>query len=175
MAISDDDADIFKNTMHGVKPLKDTNKISAPKPKRVRRKKHQQESDEDQLFLSDHCAEDITHEQFLCYAKPGVQPKYFRQLKQGKIAIEADLDLHGCTIDDARKIFSEFMLSSQKHGLRCVRVVHGKGYRAQTKIPLMKSKVYTWLKQMPNILAFCSCVPKDGGTGALYVLLAREG
>lgn len=159
--------------MKGVTPLKDSNKITSTVPKIQRFKKHKPDFSEAPLPLSDHCSEEITHEQFLSYIKVGVQPKYFRQLKQGKLTIEAELDLHGYTIDGARAAFSEFMSVSQEQGLRCIRVIHGKGYRAQTKTPLIKSKVYVWLKQMPNILAFCSCTPKDGGTGAVYVLLAK--
>src|SRR6056297_1731239 len=168
------DADIFKEAMKGVVPLQDANRAPSAQPRKPKFKKQAPVFDETQISLSDHCSENITHEQFLSYAKQGLQPKHFRQLKQGKLAIKAELDLHGYNIEDARAAFCQFILECYDYDFRCVRVIHGKGYRAQTKVPLMKSKVVTWLKHMPYVLAFSSCTPRDGGTGALYILLERR-
>ncbi len=94
-------------------------------------------------------------------------------MKQGKIAIQAELDLHGYTIDQARERLLAFIDLAVMRKYRCVRIIHGKGYRGQAKTPVLKSKTYCWLTQLPDILAFSSCQSKDGGTGAVYVLLKR--
>lgn len=167
--------DLFKQAMAGVTPLKSKNTIShqTPQPKKILRKIETPDF-ETVIPLSDHCAVDILPEQHLSFVKSGVQPLQFRQLKQGKIPVQAELDLHGSTIDQAREQFLRFIQQAQQRGCRCVRIIHGKGYRGQTKIPILKSKVFTWLRQMPNVLAFSSCQPKDGGTGATYVLLSNK-
>ncbi|MFZ9182955.1 MAG: Smr/MutS family protein, partial [Hylemonella sp.] len=60
-------------------------------------------------------------------------------------------------------------------GLRCVRVVHGKGHGSPGKTPVLKNRVHSWLVQKKEVLAFVQARPADGGAGALVLLLVQAG
>ena len=107
----------------------------------------------------------------LSYVQPGVQKQVFRKLKRGQYSIGAELDLHGLTKVEAEKQLNEFIYEIRSRGIRCVRIIHGKGYGSTNKGPVIKPLVNRWLQQRSEILAFCSARPVDGGTGAVYVLV----
>jgi DNA-nicking Smr family endonuclease len=107
----------------------------------------------------------------LSFRRPGVRDQTLRQLRRGRFPVEDELDLHGLNQAAAREQLAEFIASSRHAGLRCVRVVHGKGYRSGARGPVLKIAVNTWLKRHPDVLAFTSARAIDGGTGAVYVLL----
>ncbi len=94
------------------------------------------------------------------------------RLKKGQIPIDANLDLHGMTLEVAREAFSTFLQRAQANAWRCVRIIHGKG-GADTP-PVLKNAVIQWLPQSPCVLAYCSARGQEGGTGALYVLIRGE-
>ena len=95
------------------------------------------------------------------------------RLRRGRLAIEADLDLHGRFVADALTALSRFLDESRRLRRRCVRIVHGKGFGSTGGRAVMKANVDRWLRTRSEVLAFCSAIPPDGGTGALYVLLRR--
>ncbi len=95
------------------------------------------------------------------------------RLRRGRLTVEADLDLHGRIVADAVVALDRFLDDSRRRGRRCVRIVHGKGFGSRSGLPVMKAHVDRWLRTRPEVLAFCSATPPDGGTGALYVLLRR--
>ena len=68
----------------------------------------------------------------------------------------------------------EFIHECQHQGMRCIQIIHGKGYRSQSGRAVLKPHVAYWLKRMDEVLAFCPAQPKDGGNGALYVLLKAQ-
>ncbi|MGH8397088.1 MAG: Smr/MutS family protein [Gammaproteobacteria bacterium] len=107
----------------------------------------------------------------LFYAKPGVQNTVIRKLRRGHFSVGAKLDLHGLRSEDARVALVEFLQSVRGKRIRCVRIIHGKGYRSGPKGPVLKQKLNGWLRQRDGVMAFCSARPVDGGTGAVYVLL----
>jgi DNA-nicking Smr family endonuclease len=107
----------------------------------------------------------------LSYRRPGVRDQTLRHLRRGRYPVEDELDLHGLSQAAARDHLAEFIASSRHAGLRCVRVVHGKGYRSGARGPVLKIAVNTWLKRHADVLAFTSARAIDGGTGAVYVLL----
>jgi DNA-nicking Smr family endonuclease len=107
----------------------------------------------------------------LSFRRPGVRDQTLRQLRRGRFPVEDELDLHGLNQAAARDQLAEFIASSRHAGLRCVRVVHGKGYRSGARGPVLKIAVNTWLKRHADVLAFTSARAIDGGTGAVYVLL----
>lgn len=109
----------------------------------------------------------------LSFRQPHISLKVLKNLKQGKYAIQSELDLHGLTANEARGLLREFLTEVQLQGHRCVRIVHGKGLRSGSGGPVLKVKLNKWLPQWDQVLAFASAPPRDGGTGALYVLLAR--
>ncbi|MEO8545277.1 MAG: Smr/MutS family protein [Betaproteobacteria bacterium] len=107
----------------------------------------------------------------LSFRRPGIGTDVTRKLRQGHWSIQRQLDLHGLRSDEARTQLSAFVRSAQLHGIRCVRVVHGKGLGSPGKAPVLKNKVFAWLVQKNEVLAFVQARPAEGGGGALVVLL----
>jgi len=107
----------------------------------------------------------------LSFRRPGIGPDVTRKLRRGDWSIQRQLDLHGLRRDEAREQLSFFIREAHKHGIRCVRVVHGKGLGSPGKAPVLKSRVLSWLVQKQEVLAFVQAKPADGGAGALVVLL----
>jgi DNA-nicking Smr family endonuclease len=107
----------------------------------------------------------------LSYRAPGLQDSVFRRLRRGIYSIGTELDLHGMSSEKARVALNQFLVGCQQRGIRCVRVIHGKGLRSSNQGPVLKTRVDRWLRQRDDVLAFTSARPKDGGTGAVYVLL----
>jgi DNA-nicking Smr family endonuclease len=107
----------------------------------------------------------------LSFARAGVRTQVVRRLRRGQIRIEDELDLHGLRQMAAREQLADFLAQSRDAGRRCVRIVHGKGYRSGTRGPILKTAVDLWLRRHHDVLAFTSARAMDGGTGALYVLL----
>ena len=95
------------------------------------------------------------------------------RLRRGEFAVADEIDLHGLNAVAARAALREFLAEAVRRRLGCVRVVHGKGLRSGPGGPVLKHAVNTWLRKVDAVLAFVSTPPRDGGTGALYVLLAR--
>ena len=86
-------------------------------------------------------------------------------------ALAARIDLHGLTQSAARDRLAEFLQNTRSAGIRCVRIIHGKGYRSGARGPILKIAVDLWLRRHLDVMAFSSARPIDGGTGAVYVLL----
>ena len=108
----------------------------------------------------------------LSFRQPGIGPDVTRKLRRGDWTIQRQIDLHGMRRDEARERLSIFIREAKQQGIRCVRVVHGKGLGSPGKTPVLKSRVHSWLVQKQEVLAFVQAKPADGGAGALVVLLA---
>ena len=108
----------------------------------------------------------------LSFRRPGIGPDVVRKLRRGNWSIQRQLDLHGFRREDARDALGAFIREANKAGLRCVRVVHGKGLGSPGKTPVLKGRVQSWLVQKQEVLAFVQARPAEGGAGALVVLLA---
>jgi DNA-nicking Smr family endonuclease len=139
---------------------------------------HQKLADERQVMnemgsLEFDPAEVETGEELL-YRGPGLQDRQFRRLRRGQFRTEGELDLHGFNAESAREAVSGFITRARLEGKRCVRIVHGKGRRSHQGRPVLKTRVHHWLQQRHDVLGFCSALPVDGGTGAVYVLLKRR-
>lgn len=107
----------------------------------------------------------------LSFRRPGIGTDVTRKLRQGHWTIQRQLDLHGLRSDEARTQLALFLRQAQLHGIRCVRIVHGKGLGSPGKTPVLKRKVFAWLVQKSEVLAFVQARPAEGGAGALVVLL----
>jgi DNA-nicking Smr family endonuclease len=110
-------------------------------------------------------------DEHLSYRRPGVGPDVTRKLRRGDWAIQGQVDLHGLRTDEAREQLGQFIREAHKQGLRCVRVVHGKGLGSPGKTPVLKGRVQGWLAQKKEVLAFVQARPAEGGAGAVVVLL----
>ena len=113
----------------------------------------------------------VTAEETLSFRRTGVREQTLRRLRRGNFPIDAEIDLHGQSQSRARDDLAEFLDHCRDAGHRCVRVIHGKGYRSGARGPILKSAVNEWLRRNLHVLAFTSARPIDGGTGAVYVLL----
>jgi len=171
----DNDARLFRKATAGARPLKQDRR--APSNRRRRPVASQRRRDEQAVLaslLSDEYQPDVETSDDLLFTRPGLQQRVIRQLRRGQIAVEGELDLHGHTVPEAREALVLFLHRAQRAGKRCVRVIHGKGHGTAGKLPVLKGKVNSWLRQRDSVLAFCSARPQDGGTGAVYILLKRE-
>lgn len=115
-------------------------------------------------------------DEFIEGAIHGLDAGVLRKLRAGEFSTQAHLDLHGQTKEEARQALDRFVQASRVAGHRCVLVVHGRGLHSKDQIPVLKDGVQAWLtrgRTAKQVLAFCTARPKDGGAGAVYVLLRR--
>lgn len=172
----DDDIALFRQAMKGVQPL-DYDGVE-PIQKRPRPMPKKRMEDEQQVLLEmmsdDYPVDEVENGDELLFAHDGIQQQMMRKLRRGHISIEAQLDLHGYKVEEARQALSEFLHQVQHRGLRCVRIIHGKGHGSWQRKPVLKNKVNIWLRQRDEVLAFTSAPKVDGGTGAVYVLIRRK-
>ncbi|MCK4608169.1 MAG: Smr/MutS family protein [Gammaproteobacteria bacterium] len=168
---SDDDSELFRKAMAGVKPISKRHlarvvarKKVAPKLRKLQLTAMKPKI-EWQGFNDNFALCDVNDELF--FVRPGVQNKTIKQLRQGKMNLEACLDLHGMTVAVAREELQRFLAGCEQERYRCVLIIHGKGSAT------IKSAVNGWLREYKNTLCFCSAKPKDGGLGAVYLLLRK--
>ena len=173
LKIEDSDKTAFNSAMRGVKPLAPTQKIHwQPKPLPPKRQQQTIEEELPSFPFSDYENLDpVGSEDLLEFVRGGIQHKILRKLRQGQYNVEAILDLHGKTVEEARQTLSRFLWTCQDKGVRHALVIHGKGRSGGR--PILKNKLNHWLRQTEEVIAFCSATGKDGRGGALYVLLRR--
>lgn len=174
-----EDVALFREAVGDALPLRPTGR-KPPPFKRLKPVPRQSLGDEQQVLedsLSDHIPwmDAMETGEELNFLRPGLNRQTLRRLRGGHWVIEAQLDLHGYTSDEARLQLAEFLNQCKKRGLRCVRIIHGKGLGSKNKEPVLKIKVRNWLMQREEVLAFCQASPADGGGGATLVLLKAMG
>ena len=116
-------------------------------------------------------------DEFMEGAVPGLDPRVLRRLRRGEFATQAQLDLHGSDAESARSRVESFVCDSHATGLRCLKIVHGRGRNSPGGVPVIKTSLPRWLSRGPArrlVLAYTSALPGDGGTGASYVLLRKN-
>jgi DNA-nicking Smr family endonuclease len=169
------DAAAFRAAMRDVKPLAaHPARHTPPKPARRTRIRPPQQGAAEGLeelmpLIGSAAVEDAAAT--LTFQRGGVRDQVMRRLRRGLVPSEAELDLHGLNQTEARDQLANFLAHSRDVGLRCVRVVHGKGYRSGARGPILKAAVNLWLRRHLDVMAFTSAKVIDGGTGAVYVLL----
>lgn len=124
-------------------------------------------------YLTDAPVASVEPLEVLEFKVDGVQTGVFKKLRQGKYEIDAQLDLHRHTVAEARSAMYQFIQKSLKLDCRTLLITHGKGMRSDPPARI-KSYVYHWLQQIPEVLAFHSAQNKHGGTGSVYVLLRKS-
>ena len=178
--MTDNDDNLFSLEMGDVKRLNIEKKVQLKRDslssanQRARREAATQEIGRDANHLADGHIELLDSYYVLEFKRDGVQHGVFKKLKQGKYAQEARLDLHGMTVEVARKEVFDFIRESASYDLRSLLIVHGKGNHSQSSAALLKSYVNRWLPDMDEVQAFSSAQPHHGGLGAVYVLLRKS-
>jgi len=168
--MNEDDDRLFSEAMQGVNAL-ETNKANLKqKPAAIKKRTNAK-----QRKIEDTLSDEFIGEcdDFLEFKRPGIQKSYLKQIRNGKVPIEDHLDLHGYRREDARKTLLDFLDHAQHQSFKLVRIVHGKGYHSDSSQPVLKAMLNKWLQSIPEVLAFVSAIPRDGGTGAVYVLLRK--
>jgi DNA-nicking Smr family endonuclease len=170
---SKDDVAIFRESVGDIKHLK-SDKIlpDGPKPAPHPRQKLADEARVMREILDDPAEPDeLQAGDTLNFRRPIVQNTLLRKLRRGQFRIADELDLHGMNATEAKHALVAFIQTACTTNARCVRIIHGKGCRSSNHGPVLKPLVNRWLRQIDEVLAFCSARPVDGGTGAVYVLL----
>ncbi len=174
--ISEEDSALFRKSVADAMPLKQDSFI-AEKP---RPKAHPSKTEADNLAVieemsaADFDSSLLERGDELLYTSPGVQNNILKKLRRGQYKIEAELDLHGMTVDSAKIALTDFLKQCTTRSQHCVRIIHGKGLGSINKQPILKNKLNQWLQKTDIAQAFCSARPADGGTGAIYLLLKRK-
>jgi len=170
----DDDPHAFRRAMAGVRPLpKRAADPAGPRPRAIARFARAESQDllrESHASATDPAVLDTDDE--LTFRRSYVRDEIFRKLQRGKFAVEAEIDLHGLRRHAAHAALRQFLNDCVQRGLHCVRVIHGKGLRSGPGGPVLKLVVDHWLRKVENVAAFAAARPADGGSGAVYVLLA---
>ena len=173
------DADLFRQAAGTVQPLATPAKAALhpakPRPVPVQRQRDEQAALQEALSDDFDTSTLLDTDEHLSFRRPGIGPDVTRKLRRGDWAIQRQLDLHGLRTEEAREALAQFIRDARKHGIRCVRVVHGKGLGSPGKTPVLKSRVHSWLVQKKEVLAFVQAKPAEGGAGALIVLLQPAG
>jgi DNA-nicking Smr family endonuclease len=170
-----EDSALFRDQVANVTPLPGRGKaeIERPRPRPV----PAQRLLDDQAALRDSLSDNIPWDsgsetgEELAFQRNGISSLTLRRLRRGHWIIQDELDLHGLTTAEARVLMVEFLNHCVHKGLRCVRIIHGKGLRSKNREPVLKQKVANWLMQRDEILAFCQARRTEGGSGAVVVLL----
>lgn len=177
------DEELFAKATLGARPVSATPAPPPPRPQKPRKpdamtllRRAQAEGEEarDQVALSDTVAlqQGIGPEALLSFKRNGVQDKQLDKLRSGQLSWKAAVDLHGCTLEQAREAVLQLLDEAKRDGVQVIKIVHGKGQiNGQA---LLKTAVNGWLRQLHPVLAFVSAPPRDGGNGAVLVLLRRQ-
>jgi DNA-nicking Smr family endonuclease len=172
---SPDDIELFRRSVGVVSKV--TSDTVAPRVKRRSPRPRGKPAFESQLPLagfSEGQPQDISAEDTLFFARPGLQQRQLQRLRRGQLPVEAELDMHGMTIPVAQNEVVRFLAHCRDRHVRCARIIHGKGYGSREAAPVLKNHIDHWLRQHHDVLAFCSTPRDRGGTGAINVLLRSK-
>jgi DNA-nicking Smr family endonuclease len=175
--LDDKDADLFREAVRDVKPLAYDAPAIEPPPRprpqarftRADRLAILQES-----LHTDVGDPDLASGDELVFAREGIQKMVLRKLRRGQYRVQAEIDLHGLTVAQAKEAVRMFLANALDRQFRCVRIIHGKGLRSGHRGPVLKSAISGVLQRVGPVLAYVSARQVDGGTGALYVLLGAR-
>lgn len=177
MTTDNDKKDSFAKAMEGVTPINQPNRVQHPQTKpsaRPKRTKMEENNELADMLSEPDDLSSIQTDDELFFTRNGLQNKVIKRLKRGEQTAQAELDLHRLTKLEARQEVLQFLNYCSENNFKHVRIVHGKGFGSKGKIPVLKTLINHWLRQCDEVLAFCSAQPRDGGTGALYVLLRNS-
>ena len=175
--ISDEERKSFLDEVADVRPLVSEERIEtvknkpSPKPRNQFEDLENEETSNMNMMSDPVDLREAVVDDVLFFARAGIQQKQLKKLRRGELPAEYELDLHGYNIVEAKAAIYEFIDECKQQHIRYAHIIHGKGYRSEQKIPILKTHVAYWLPQHNDVLAFSSALPKDGGTGAIYVIL----
>lgn len=167
--------ELFTRTVGPVTPLVAAIRaeLKRAKPSPEPRQREQDEQQALRQALSDDFDVDslLETDEALSFRRTNISQEVVRKLRRGHWSLQGQIDLHGLRRDEARESLGEFIHHAARTGMRCVRVVHGKGNGSPGREPVLKARVRRWLVQKQEVLAFTQARASEGGNGALIVLL----
>ena len=176
--IDPDDLAAFRAAVADTRPLPKSGRVHLGRPMPPPRPLQRQADEQAALHESLHGQ--ITLQDRLeggdepSYLRPSLAASVLRDLRRGRWVIQDETDLHGLNREEARALLANFLARSLKRGVRCVRIIHGKGLGSPGKQAVLRQLVRGWLMQRNEILAYCQAKPQDGGEGAVIVLLSTQ-
>lgn len=173
MSGDQDDRDAFAAAMRGVKRLRAAPRVGRAPPRKTPRRAAAQPapaSAAPERPAMDGRSAAIAGRTSRPSGAPLVK-QLKRRLRRGELEVAAELDLHGATAIEAPALLDAFLAECRAHGVRCARVIHGKGRRSGPDGPVLKGIVHERLAHAPGVLGFVSAEPRDGGSGAVLVFL----
>jgi DNA-nicking Smr family endonuclease len=175
MTHDDDDKELFRQAVAGAKRLEHDRRepVPAPPDPRAAFRRADERAVMAESLIHQAADLDVESGDEILYRRPGLPDQLLRDLRRGRFTIEDELDLHGLVAAEARHAVREFLAESLARRRACVRIIHGKGRGSGPRGPVLKKSVNLWLRKHDSVLAFCSARAPHGGTGAIYVLLAR--
>jgi DNA-nicking Smr family endonuclease len=175
VVVQADDRTLFAQAIKDVRPLRTDGRTvhARVKPKPLPRRSVNDEKQAIADGLSDHFipAFELETDATLTYLAHGHTPDILRKLGRKHWPIEAAIDLHGMISDEARLYVASFISDCKQRGIRCVRIIHGKGLSSRNQAPVLKNKLRSWLMQIDVVIAYVAAKKQDGGDGAVIVLL----
>lgn len=171
-----EEKNIFRNAMQGVNPLECSTAVHKAVKPDVKRIQH--DNFDNEFLLNDPLSDerevtDVYAAEVLSFCSDGIQKNVFKKLCNGTYRISDELDLHGATLKQAKEILVYYLQEAVQFESCCTRIIHGKGLNSGKQKPVLKTYINHWLSEHERVLAFHSAKVKDGGTGAVYVLLKR--
>jgi len=168
--IDEEELRLFVEAMKDVKPLIH-DKIPPTHQNRHPSRKQNEPKIARFYFEDDPLLLPVSQDEFISFKKPEISDNLLRKLKKGQYNVQSVIDLHGLTVREAEIELSHYFTECQLHSIKVVLLIHGKGKGVAP--PILKNKLNQWLRHYQNVLAFCTALPKHGGTGGMYVLLKR--
>jgi len=172
--LSQEDIELFRRSVGPVRKISHDKAIHTRKARPVSRQPRPQTEDTAVAdTFSDYydAAGEVASDDTLFFTRPGIQQRKLQQLRRGRLSIGAELDMHGMTVAVARNELVQFIASCRDQHIRCIRIIHGKGYSTAGQAPVLKNRLNNWLRQHHDVLAFSSAPKNEGGSGAVNVLL----
>jgi len=170
-----DDASLFRAEMRDVSPARAPNRVApwraAPPPLPLKRREDERAVLAELAHLALDGEGDVELEDDSAYLRPGLPREILRKLRRTHWVIQDALDLHGLGAEEAKRATAEFVADCVRRGLRCVRIVHGKGLRSAGREPVLKRHIRKLLTRKSEVLAFVEPRAVEGGSGAVVVLL----
>ncbi len=186
--MSEEDKSLFLEAMQDVAPLQQKNRLSEHNPQKQadsRKKLIKSVKRKQRILNQSYHAKSINRQisdnnpkvgafETLFYSQKGVRQQELSRLKTGDFHLESVLDLHGMTIEQAEQEIDTFIALCYARQQRFIRIIHGKGYNSNDEHPALKNLTNQLLRDTSEVIAFTSTPEKDGGVGAVNILLKAQ-
>lgn len=169
---------LFLQVVGDARPLRAGNRVEltpqSPLPLPLKRNADERSALDESLSIPPTFEDRLDMGDEAAFLRSGLPRRILTDLRRGRWVLQGEIDLHGFNRDEARAALAAFLRDSLLRGKRCIRVIHGKGLGSPGRVSILKQLSRGWLAQREEILAFCQAGPRDGGEGALLVLMRAQ-